>query len=72
MLAYEMGLRHGDDACVVICRLPGSTYDDLVRQGHVVVEPIPGVSIPQTVFRPGAFPTINRDAIWQIIKPGGG
>jgi len=70
-LAYEMGMRHGDDVCVVVCRLPGAVYDDLVTQGQVIVESIPGVSAPQTVFSPGAFATINREAIWEIIKLGG-
>lgn len=70
-LAYEMGLRHGDDACVVVCRIPQSTYDDLLRNGDVLIEPIPGVDVPQVVFGPDSFGPINQNAVWVILKPGG-
>lgn len=69
-LAYEMGLRHGDDCVVLVCRLPASTVDDLTSAGLTRVESIPGTNIPQTVFLPGAFPRISQEAVWQLIKPG--
>ncbi len=70
-VAYEMGLKQGGDTCVVIRKLPRSSYDDLERDGHVITERISGVDIPQTVFTPEAYPIINRDATWEILKPGG-
>ena len=69
-LAYEMGLRHGDDVCVLVGTIPQSTYDDLARAGFVNVSPLPGVQIPEVVFSPEAFEQINRDAVWQLVKPG--
>jgi hypothetical protein len=68
-LAYEMGLRHGSTSHVSILQLPESIYLDLVGRGLVQIEAIPGASIAQTVFLPGSFSTINRHAIWQIVRP---
>src|SRR6185369_8761415 len=69
-LAYEMGTRHSGSCMVLVCRIPATTYDELVAGGHVLVQPIPGAGIPETVFLPGAFPTINSEAVWTLLKPG--
>jgi len=69
--AYLMGGRGIDDCIVLVCSIPQSTYDDLVATGDVIVQPLPGAPIPQTVFGPGAFDRINEVATWQQIKPGG-
>jgi RHS repeat-associated protein len=72
-VAYEMGLKNDQTGSVVtILRLPASTFDALAAEGHVRVESIPGVDIPQTVFLPGGFPRINLEGRWlPILKPGG-
>jgi RHS repeat-associated protein len=69
--AYEMGLRQGEDCVVLVCKIPESTFSDLVDAGLVRETPLPGLPIPETVFSPGAFDRINAEASWQLIEPGG-
>jgi hypothetical protein len=64
-----MGLKQGGECVVLICRLPTSTVSELENAGLVRTGSIPGVSIPETVFSPGAFARINAEATWQMIKP---
>jgi len=68
-LAYEMGLKQEGECVVLVCRLPASTVSELENAGLVRTGAIPGVSIPETVFSPGAFARINDEATWQLIKP---
>ena len=59
-LAAEFGARRTGQTCVLVCRMPASLFDELVAQELVRVGPIPGTSLPETVFQPGAFPKINE------------
>jgi hypothetical protein len=70
-LAYEMGLRAGKagQVVVLICYLPVSVMRQLEGASLVRTDPIPGVRVPETVFKPGAFERINQTAKWKIIKP---
>lgn len=58
--AATWGLRHGDDACVVVGRLPSSTVADLEARGLLqrTASPV------QAAFHPDAFSAVNRVAEW--------
>jgi hypothetical protein len=64
-----MGLRQGGQCVVLVCRLPASTVGELEREGLASTRSIPGVSVPETVFKPQAFARINREATWELLKP---
>ena len=59
-LAADLGARQSGRTCVIVCRMPASLFDELTAQELVRVGPIPGTSLPETVFQPGAFPKLNE------------
>ena len=60
------GKRHGDAGCVVVCRLPQSVVEGLESAGSLVHTSIPY----QSVFRPGSFGIVNREAQWFMVNVG--
>ncbi len=73
--AYEWGLRHSPRPVVLIATLPESVYLDVERQGLVRVERFVGATDDdplQTVFSPESFPTVNRQATWEVFDPNDG
>jgi RHS repeat-associated protein len=64
-LAYEWGLRHSPTPAVVIGELPGAVAKKLLKSGGLRVLDVPGMQgIPQLVFDPKAFKTVNDNVKW--------
>jgi len=57
-------MRHGGEICVVICRLPQSVVEGL-ESSRLLVHTI---GPTQSVFRPGSYAIVNREARWFIAN----
>lgn len=71
--AYEWGLRQAAQPAVLIGILPEALVEELIRAGHLTVEPTPGAEpgFPQQyVFHPESYNTVNENVRWQVIRPG--
>lgn len=63
-LAYEWGLRHSPNPAVVIGELPMSVVNELIANEQLAVLPLEGSTLPQLVFSPSAFTTVNSSVTW--------
>lgn len=62
--AAYWGSRHEGERCVTICRLPQSVIGSLESAGVLIHTRVPY----QSIFRPGSFETVNREARWFLVN----
>ena len=68
-LAYEFSLRRSPPRAVLVGQLPRVVWENLESFGLIETVVLPGAPIGETVFRPGAFATIDAYNLsrWQLL-----
>lgn len=71
-LAGDFSLRREPRGAIIVGQLPESVFSRLKAVGQVQTTPLLGTDYDQTIFLPGAFPTINSYNLrkWDIIPYG--